>query len=97
VTRFGLSVTACIVLIFCAAVALDSPAQTLTVLHNFAGPDGANPAVGLVLAGDGNLYGTSSSTGANGINGGTAFKITTSGNLTTLYDFCRSLPTAVTH
>jgi uncharacterized repeat protein (TIGR03803 family) len=33
-------------------------AQTFTVLHSFSGPDGANPAAGLILDGAGDLYGT---------------------------------------
>ncbi len=82
---------ACIVFMFCAASVIASPAQSLTTLHNFAGSDGANPAVGLVLATDGNLYGTSSNEGANG-NAGTAFKITTGGTLSTLWNFCQSPP-----
>ncbi|MGA3056216.1 MAG: choice-of-anchor tandem repeat GloVer-containing protein [Candidatus Korobacteraceae bacterium] len=87
--KIGLLKTTLIPFVFCAAVALNSPAQTVTVLHNFAGSDGANPAVGLVLATDGNLYGTASTGGNNGTNAGTAFKITTSGTLTTLYNFCQ--------
>ncbi len=42
---------------------------------------------GLVQATDGNLYGTTYLGGANG-QGGTVFKITPSGTLTTLYSFC---------
>jgi uncharacterized repeat protein (TIGR03803 family) len=40
-----------------------------------------------VQGSDTNLYGTTSTGGANG-NGGTIFKITSSGTLTTLYNFC---------
>jgi uncharacterized repeat protein (TIGR03803 family) len=51
--------------------------------------DGATPYGGLVQGTDGNLYGTTSEDGAN-INslGGTVFKITPAGELTTLYSFC---------
>src|ERR1022692_846017 len=87
--KIGLLKTILIPFVFCAVVALNSPAQTVTVLHNFAGSDGANPAVGLVLATDGNFYGTTSTGGNNGTNAGTAFRITTSGTLTTLYNFCQ--------
>jgi len=49
--------------------------------------DGSTPDAGLVLGIDGNFYGTTSLGGANG-HYGTIFKITPSGNLTTLYSFC---------
>jgi uncharacterized repeat protein (TIGR03803 family) len=60
---------------------------TLTTLHSFDGTDGANPAGVLVQASDGNLYGTTQTLGGNG-NGGTIFRITPSGKLTTIYNFC---------
>jgi len=63
---------------------------TFTALWNFSGSgDGANPLAGLVQAGDGNLYGTTSAGGSGGA--GTIFKITPAGNLTTLYDFAGAL------
>lgn len=60
----------------------------LTRLHSFAGgpTEGAYPVAGLVLATDGNFYGTTSQGGNNF--SGTVFKITPSGQLTTLYSFC---------
>ncbi len=66
-------------------------AQTLSTLYTFcvAGSpctDGDGPIAGLVQATNGRLYGTTFSGGAQ--NGGTIFKITTGGELTTLYDFC---------
>jgi uncharacterized repeat protein (TIGR03803 family) len=85
--KIGLLKTILIPFVFCAATALNSPAQTLTVLHNFAGSDGGNPTVGLVLATDGNFYGTAYTGGSK--NAGTAFRITPSGTLTTLYNFCQ--------
>jgi uncharacterized repeat protein (TIGR03803 family) len=67
-----------------------SPAQVLTTLYSFCTaadcPDGENVYAGLVQGVDGNLYGTTYRGGAYG--GGTAFKISTSGSLTTLYNFC---------
>jgi uncharacterized repeat protein (TIGR03803 family) len=76
----------CIVLMFCVAAVIASPAQNFTLLHSFAGPEGANPAAPLVHASDGNFYGTTYSGGAH--SGGTIFKITPSGTLTTVYNFC---------
>jgi len=59
----------------------------LSTLYSFTGgADGASPDTGLVQATDGNLYGTTSVFG--GGNGGTVFKITLLGALTTLYSFC---------
>ena len=43
---------------------------------------------GLVQATNGDFYGTTAKGGVNGFNGGTGFKITPSGTLTTLYSFC---------
>jgi uncharacterized repeat protein (TIGR03803 family) len=74
----------------CGTVFEITPSGTLTTLHNFCStsncPDGSNPYAGLVQATDGNLYGTTNAGGAND-NVGTAFKITPSGALTTLYSF----------
>ena len=77
----------CIVFVICAATAIASPAQILTTLHSFSGADGAVPIAGLVQASDGNFYGTTAFGGTNS-SGGTVFKITPSGTLTTLYSFC---------
>jgi uncharacterized repeat protein (TIGR03803 family) len=61
---------------------------TLTKLSNFCSlsgcADGLEPVAGLVQGVDGNLYGT---TEAGGDQGGTVFKITLSGALTTLHSF----------
>jgi uncharacterized repeat protein (TIGR03803 family) len=59
---------------------------TFTTLHRFKGSDGGNPDEGLVLATDGNFYGTTAWAGAD--NSGTIFQITPGGRLTTLYSFC---------
>lgn len=62
----------------------------LTTLYRFCSQtncsDGALPIAGLVQGADGNFYGTTFSDGAH--LGGTVFKITPSGVLTTLYSFC---------
>lgn len=63
---------------------------SLTTLHSFCSQsgcaDGEIPYAGLIQAADGNLYGTTTGGGANGQ--GTVFRITPSGQLTTLYNFC---------
>ncbi|MHB8218342.1 MAG: choice-of-anchor tandem repeat GloVer-containing protein [Candidatus Sulfotelmatobacter sp.] len=64
---------------------LSLSAQTFTTLHSFDLTDGATPFAGLIQATDGNLYGTTGAQGTNG--GGTVFKITPGGTLTTLYSF----------
>jgi uncharacterized repeat protein (TIGR03803 family) len=68
-----------------------TPAGNLTTLHNFCSQspgcaDGANPEAALVQGTDGNLYGTTGIGGTS--NGGTIFKVTLGGVLTTLYSFC---------
>ena len=60
-------------------------AQSLTTLYSFHNSDGANPHAGLCQASDGNLYGATNFGGINGY--GTIYRTTTSGTLTTLYQF----------
>ena len=72
-----------------------TPSGTLTTLYSFCSQanctDGAFPYyAGLVQATDGNFYGTTLDGGANK-NSGTVFKITPSGTLTTLYNFCSEI------
>jgi uncharacterized repeat protein (TIGR03803 family) len=67
----------------------------LTTLHEFAGPEGTNPAAPLIQATDGNFYGTAAAGGD--INGvcdsfayfgcGSIFKMTPAGKLTTSHLF----------
>jgi uncharacterized repeat protein (TIGR03803 family) len=78
----------------CGTVFKITPGGTLTTLHSFDGTDGSIPGAGLVLATDGNFYGTTQwGGGANpcfyGVNTGcgTVFKITPGGKLTTLHSF----------
>jgi uncharacterized repeat protein (TIGR03803 family) len=73
----------------CGTVFKITPSGKLKTLHSFAGypKDGARPEAGLIQATNGNLYGTTQAGGANG-SAGTVFKITPSGKLKTLYNFC---------
>ena len=67
-----------------------TPTGKLTTLYNVCSqsgcPDGNYLYASLIQATDGNLYGIMDVGGANG--SGTIFKITSSGTLTTLYNFC---------
>jgi len=76
----------------CGTVFRITPNGSLTTLHNFDGADGGLPN-GLVQGTDGNFYGTTFVGGTNtscegGSGCGTIFRITPSGKLTTLYNFC---------
>jgi len=73
-----------------------TPAGKVTTLYSFCSViqsgiclDGAQPIYALVQGSDGNLYGTTSIGGNDGVNDGygTIFKITQGGTLTTLYNF----------
>jgi uncharacterized repeat protein (TIGR03803 family) len=68
-----------------------SPSGSFTNLHSFKGNDGALPFSGLVQGSDGNFYGTTPRGGYtnlnNGIGYGTVFRVSPSGNLTSLYSF----------
>jgi uncharacterized repeat protein (TIGR03803 family) len=61
-------------------------AQGFTNLVNFNRTNGAGPNMALVQGTDGNFYGTTYDGGAK--NAGTIFRMTASGELTTLYSFC---------
>src|SRR5262244_3142899 len=77
---------ACVVAALCVAAAIAAPAQTYQTLVSFNGTDGSEPAAALVQGTDGNLYGTTVYGGAHA--SGTVFKVTPTGMLTTLYNFC---------
>jgi uncharacterized repeat protein (TIGR03803 family) len=64
-----------------------SPGGTETVLYSFAGgtTDGNDPTGNLLLASDGNFYGTTNQGGASG--DGTVFKVTPAGVETVIYSF----------
>jgi len=75
----------------CGTVFMITPYGALTELYEFCSlancADGANPTAALTLGTDGNFYGTTVNEGAGG--GGTVFRITPAGELTTLYSFCQ--------
>jgi uncharacterized repeat protein (TIGR03803 family) len=67
-----------------------TPGGVLTTLYSFCAQancaDGEGPNSSLVEATDGNFYGATYYGGADG--GGTVFKLTRGGSLTTFHDFC---------
>ena len=78
-----------IVVLMCAAFAINSSAQTLTTIYDFCSQtgcaDGGAPGGTLVQGSDGNFYGTTSDTGFVGQ--GTVYKLTSSGTFTLLHSF----------
>jgi uncharacterized repeat protein (TIGR03803 family) len=84
----------------CGTVFTITPAGVLTTLYSFCAvnsscPDGVGPYGGLALAPGGDVYGATYAGGANKVNrssvgAGTVFKLTQSGTLTTLHNFCSS-------
>jgi uncharacterized repeat protein (TIGR03803 family) len=74
----------------CGTIFKVTPLGVLTTIYAFClqtnCSDGEFPEAALVLATDGNFYGTTASGGAAGY--GTVFRITIEGQLTTLYTFC---------
>ncbi len=77
---------ACLLL---AATAVGPATDTFKTLANFNGSNGADPALeSLVQGTDGNLYGTTQNYGAH--SGGTVFKMTPNGLLTTIHNFAGS-------
>lgn len=68
----------------CGTVFEITPAGKLTTLHEFNGSDGDVPN-SLLLATDGNIYGTANLAG--GLGGGTIFQITPQSQFTVLYTF----------
>jgi uncharacterized repeat protein (TIGR03803 family) len=66
-------------------------AASFTVLHSFSGSDGQTPAAPLIQGADGFLYGVAARGGDFTVlapdGGGTAFRVNSSGTLTTLHQF----------
>ena len=85
--RLRLTAAICIVLSFCAAAAIATPAQDVffTVLAGFDGTNGGSPWGALAQGRDGNFYGSTNTGGANNI--GTVFRVTPAGVLTMLHSF----------
>ncbi len=73
----------------CGTIFRITPGGTLTTLYSFCSQancaDG-NGSAGLIQGADGNFYGTTGTGGAG--KGGTIFRISPTGTLTTLYSFC---------
>ena len=68
------------------AVPSTPPAVTFTTLVTFDGTNGANPGLSPIQGTDGNLYGGTA--GGGEYSQGVLFKMTPSGTLTVLYNFC---------
>jgi uncharacterized repeat protein (TIGR03803 family) len=83
--KIPIATVACVIATFCVVTAATS-AQTFNTIFTFDGTDGANVPSSLIQGMDGNLYGVTESGGAHG--NGTVFKISSSGQMTTLYTFC---------
>jgi uncharacterized repeat protein (TIGR03803 family) len=75
-----------VIFLLFAGTAIISSAQTFTTIYNFNTNSLFGSYAGLVQATDGNFYGASYYGAAN--NGGSVFRITPSGTLTTIYNFC---------
>lgn len=89
-TAFGGNVSECPDFHGCGTVFNITSSGALTALYKFCSQtgctDGAVPFLGLAQGGDGNFYGATYG-GGDG-NGGTIFKISAQGTLTTLHAFC---------
>jgi uncharacterized repeat protein (TIGR03803 family) len=102
VRKLNGGIKVCVVLLLCATTVTGTLTQTgasgpaaapiFTTVHSFDFTDGAYPYAGLVQGTDGYLYGTTFGGGCGqgdeGEGCGTVFKMTPSGNLTSLYIFC---------
>ena len=82
----------------CGTIFEVTPGGQLTTLYNFCSQancsDGSTPQAGLMLARNGNFYGTANGggiAGPGGTSGGTIFVITPAGKMTTIYRFCSEI------
>jgi uncharacterized repeat protein (TIGR03803 family) len=87
---FGLAAVPWLVAAAAPAAAPDASSKPpFSVLHAFAGGnDGAQPAASLLLASDGNFYGTTAAGGPYNL--GTVYRMTPSGTVTIVYAFSGS-------
>ena len=86
-TRFGITARMAVMVAMLLACGVGMNAQSFHTIYAFPSPSG--PYAGMIQGTDGNLYGTT--TGAknsNGQYGGSVYRITPSGKLTTIYYFC---------
>ncbi|MBZ5571484.1 MAG: hypothetical protein LAO09_06355 [Acidobacteriia bacterium] len=79
----------------CGTIFRITPQGHLATMHSFNSQDGAHPIGALFQGRDGSLYGTTSYGGLYTY-GGTIFRITPAGDLSTLYNFCSDFPTCAT-
>jgi uncharacterized repeat protein (TIGR03803 family) len=83
-----------------AVTATALPAQTFNTLASFDATDGTGPTGSLVQGLDGNFYGITSGGGApcalSNAGCGTVFKVTLTGEITTLHSFCAQPATSCT-
>lgn len=70
---------------------VDTATGVCTKLHDFNGPDGANPSGPVILSGDGNLYGTTQKGGS--IDSGTLFTFDKVAGITIIKNFVSPLTT----
>src|SRR5580700_2906289 len=75
---------ACVAITF--SLAVRAQAQVLHTVGAFDGNDGYGPSSSVVQGPDGNIYGTTGSGGRQ--SQGTFFRLTPSGEVTDLYNFC---------
>jgi len=80
--------------LICVATSFTANAQTFTNLISFNGTNGAGPTGTLIQGTDGRIYGVSGGGGApnDAAAKGSVFKMTSSGALTTILDFCPQTP-----
>lgn len=83
--KIQIAAITCLVAAFCA-VPTPSSAQTFNTILTFDGTNGANVPSSLIQGIDGNFYGVTEDGGKHG--NGTVFKVSSSGQITTLYTFC---------